>query len=126
MKRTARLASARHWLLRHEGKNVVRGYARWFGVDHLCAAKELELLGVAIDPAYVAQLECTARSKAISRKSAKEREAAKAEALARKLREDTDDVFVFIAGRTSAGFAYGLTLAAHRCHRGCGGGEYAY
>jgi hypothetical protein len=63
MKRQARLESARTWLVKFSGKNVVRSYAKWFGVDLLCAVKELSLLGVAVDPAYVAQLKTTFASR---------------------------------------------------------------
>jgi hypothetical protein len=59
MKRQARLASARSWLTTFRGKNVVRGYANWFGVDLLCAVEELSLCAIAIDPIYVAQLKAT-------------------------------------------------------------------
>ncbi|MEZ4248200.1 MAG: hypothetical protein R3B99_08185 [Polyangiales bacterium] len=49
MKREGRLSSARHWM--PVGLSVfqlVRRYARWYGVDQLCAAKELAMLGVEI------------------------------------------------------------------------------
>lgn len=49
--------------MKFSGKNVVRSYANWFGVDLLCAAKELSLCGVAVDPAYVAQFETTFASR---------------------------------------------------------------
>jgi hypothetical protein len=59
MTREGRLASAHNWLMKFSGKNVVGSYANWFGVDLLCAVKELSLLGIAIDPAYVAKLKTT-------------------------------------------------------------------
>jgi hypothetical protein len=43
MKRQARLELARSWLTTFRGKNLVRGYTNWFGVDLLCAVKELSL-----------------------------------------------------------------------------------
>ena len=45
------------------GKNVVRGYARWFGVDLGCALVELQMLGVPLDPTYVARVRETLREK---------------------------------------------------------------
>lgn len=50
MTRQARLASAAAagWVGRYGGRDLVRGYARWFGVDRLCAVLELRRLGVAI------------------------------------------------------------------------------
>ena len=49
MKQPARLQSAAHWIPTYQGKNVVRGYARWFGVDPGCALTELLLLDVDLD-----------------------------------------------------------------------------
>ena len=52
MKRPERLQAARAWLSAYSGKDVVRGYARWFGTDLWCAVLELRMLGVKIDPKY--------------------------------------------------------------------------
>ncbi|WP_394842860.1 hypothetical protein LZC95_38030 [Pendulispora brunnea] len=64
MRRPARLEAARHWLPTFNGKNLVRGYAKWFGVDLGCALKELLLLGVALDPIYVERLRTSLRNRA--------------------------------------------------------------
>ena len=55
--------------MKFSGKNVVRSYANWFGVDLLCAVKELSLCGVAVDPAYVAQFETTFASRSSRRRN---------------------------------------------------------
>ena len=52
MTRRSRLQAARHWIPIYKGKNLVRGYAKWFGVDLWCAVLELRMLGVEVDPAY--------------------------------------------------------------------------
>jgi hypothetical protein len=52
MRRPARLQAAIKWRAGYGGRNVVRGYARWFGVDLICALTELRMLGVAIDGEY--------------------------------------------------------------------------
>ena len=52
MDRSARLQAARHWLPNHAGKNAVRAYSRWFGVDRVCAIAELRMLGHKVDRAY--------------------------------------------------------------------------
>jgi len=109
MNRPARLASARNWLEAFEGKNLVRGYAGCFGVDQLCAVKELRLLGVAVDPRYVARLERTHQEKVRASAEARARRDPVAEATRWDPEGDVDDDFAFVAGRTSAGFAYGLT-----------------
>jgi hypothetical protein len=104
MSRQARLASARHWLTKFSGKNVVRSYANWFGVDLLCAVKELSLCGVSVDPAYVTQLKTTYASR--SRRSPKQ---PVADPQPVGYGVDWDENFAYIAGRTEAGFPYGIT-----------------
>ena len=104
MTRPGRLASARSWLKKFSGSNVVRGYAKWFGVDLVCAVKELSLLGVTVDPAYVAKLKTTFDS----RKTGGPKQpvvAPQSDGYGR----DWDENFAYIAGRTEAGFPYGVT-----------------
>lgn len=64
MRRPARLTAAVTWRAGYGGKNLVRGYARWFGVDLICAITELRMLGVAVDPEYEAQLRRTISARA--------------------------------------------------------------
>jgi hypothetical protein len=100
MNRADRLQSAKKWLASFTGKNVVRGYAKWFGVDLLCAAKELQLLGVPIDPVYLKRLETTV--------SNRRRQTPQPP---RDLQQDfgeSDEHFSFIAGYTSGGMPYGV------------------
>jgi len=104
MNRQARLASARNWLMKFSGKNVVRSYANWFGVDLLCAVKELSLCGVPVDPAYVAQLKTTFASR-----SSRPPKQPVAEPQSVGYGVDWDENFAYIAGRTEAGFPYGTT-----------------
>ncbi len=49
----------------YTGKNVVRGYARWFGVDLGCALLELWMLDVDVhvDPTYAARVRATMQEK---------------------------------------------------------------
>lgn len=103
MNRQARLASARAWLEKFSGKNIVRSYAKWFAVDLLCATKELSLLGVAVDPAYVAQLEKTFASRRTQAKPPVQKSPPLGYGV------DWDENFAYIAGRTEAGFPYGVT-----------------
>ena len=46
--RAARLRPRRSWLAGYRGKNLVRGYRKWFGVSDVCAVVELRMLGVDI------------------------------------------------------------------------------
>ena len=43
-----RLASAKDWITKYDGQNLISGYAKWFGVDKICAINELKTLGVII------------------------------------------------------------------------------
>jgi hypothetical protein len=90
--------------MKFSGKNIVRSYAKWFDVDLLCAVKELSLCGVAVDPGYVAQLKTTFASRS-SRRS--KQPVVDPEPFGYGV--DWDENFAFIAGRTEAGFPYGVT-----------------
>lgn len=101
MKRAGRLQSAKKWLESFKGKNVVRGYAKWFGVDLLCAAKELQLLGIKVDPAYLERLKTSFEQRRLKRQL-------QAEDLAHHSFIESDEKFSFIAGYTSGGMPYGV------------------
>ncbi len=103
MKRKRRLEAARHWLGDYSGTHVARAYRKRFGVDWPCAFKELEMLGVAFDPAYVEEvLRGAERDAEVKRKK-------KAEARAEPLGVDQDEHFAYIIGYTAGGLPYGLT-----------------
>jgi hypothetical protein len=63
MNRERRLVAAVSFLRGPTGKNVVRVYARWFGVDLGCAMLELQTLGVRVDPTYVDRVRAGLREK---------------------------------------------------------------
>ena len=107
MPREGRLRSgkATDWVAKYEGKSIVRGYRKWFGVDSLCAIIELRLLGVHISEGYEEQVQKSIEGSAQRRKRRKiEREEAKC----REMYTDSDDTFSFIVGYTSGGAPYGL------------------
>ena len=45
LKRAGRLVVSKRWIYHYDGKNLVRDYAKTYGVDKICAMLEL-LLGV--------------------------------------------------------------------------------
>jgi SEC-C motif len=55
MKRQSRLQAAKHWIVTYNGKNLIKGYQNWFGVDLLCTIQELKMLGLKLDDQYVHQ-----------------------------------------------------------------------
>ena len=106
MKREARLQSAKHWIPTYEGKNLVRGYAKWYGVDQLCSIIELRMLGFQVDEIYEANVR---RSIEIRAEKRKQRRLARMKRKLHDLYPDSDDNFAYIAGYTSWGFPYGVT-----------------
>ncbi len=101
--REARLKAAREWLPSFRGKNVVKAYAKRLGVDLGCALRELRLLGVPLDPAYVERLRRRLQNR-INR-----RRPPTASDIPEGYGVDWDDNFSFIAGFTSGGAPYGTT-----------------
>ena len=111
MQKPRRLESARatRWTDNYTGKNIVRGYCKWFAVDELCAVIELRILGVPISVERENELRQKSTRRTITATRSKERKKKLAE-----LEEDnqypySDETFAFIAGYTSSGFAYGTT-----------------
>jgi hypothetical protein len=103
MSGAARLQSGRHWLRTFSGKRVVRSYARWFGVDLVCAAKELGILGLRFAPEYLDALRRTTAERRRRRRDApKEATAVEVEAMC-------DHEVAYIAAYTEGGVPSGLT-----------------
>lgn len=105
MKSASRLQSAKSWISTYTGSNIIKGYTNWFGVDLLCAIRELRCLGIKLDEQYIsAALQSWEQRIVLKQKKREEK--------AKKLKEplfDSDDNFYFIAGYTSWGFPYGIT-----------------
>ncbi|MCD0458600.1 hypothetical protein [Roseiconus lacunae] len=68
MNRSARLQSAEVWLEKFDGKHVLRGYCKHFGVDWRCAAIELRQLGVKLDAEYLEARERSEQQQIFNRK----------------------------------------------------------
>jgi len=104
MNQQQRLQAAKHWIPTYTGKNLVQGYRHWFGTSMLCAALELQQLGVAVADDYIARLHKSEDSIAAAHRKKREQRA-----LAEHFDPDSDDTFAYIAGYTSWGFPYGVT-----------------
>lgn len=103
-KREQRLRSAQLWMLKYEGKNIVKGYRKHFGVDIMCAITELQLLGHKLTDEYINSVRRTIEAERIKR-----REKKKQKELEGLLSSNSDDTFYYIAGYTSGGAPYGIT-----------------
>jgi hypothetical protein len=105
-KREQRLQSAKSWLPTYEGKNVFRGYRKRYGVDWPTALRELEMLGVEVDPAYREQVLRTVQEQAKAKQPRQLEKAAEIESV---LQIEQDEHFAFIVGYTPGGAPYGVT-----------------
>lgn len=106
MKRDSRLQAAKHWIPKYEGKNIIKGYSKHFGVNKLCAIKELEMLDYKLDPEYIKQLKesTNAHEKSKQLKSLYKKQEEMLDWLI-----DSDETFYYIAGYTPGGVPYGIT-----------------
>jgi len=108
MKRIDRLQSAKHWLQEFNGENVIRAYRKRYGVDWLYAVKELNMLGVELDPIYVKKLQETVESQIKWNQWRKLEKQKEGEQLSNRY-SYSDENFYFIAGYTSGGMSYRIT-----------------
>lgn len=100
--RAGRLQNAKKWAEQYNGKNLAKGYSKWFGVDLLCAITELEMLGYQFKQSYIEQVKRSRKAKQIQKEKRKLENA--------KMKEDFgDETFYFIAGYTENGVPFGLT-----------------
>lgn len=107
MKRDSRLQAAKHWIPKYEGENIIKGYSKHFGVNKLCAIKELEMLDYKLDPEYIKRLKesIKAHEKSEQLKSLYKKQEDILDSLI-----DSDETFYYIAGYTPGGVPYGITL----------------
>lgn len=103
MSRADRLQSAKRWIAGYRGKNVIRGYRKWFGVSDVCAVVELRMLGIEIPDARLEQARRDEQARAAHRARQKEKHTR-----AHGTGEWTG-AFAFIAGYTEGGAPYGVT-----------------
>lgn len=100
-KRPQRLVAAKKWIKTYKGKKLYQGYAKYFGVDKLCAVTELKMIGHPVPEG----LESAIRKNAIARSKPK-----KTMPKSEEFTEEEYWGFAFIAGYTSGGIPYGTTL----------------
>ena len=106
LKQSARLQSAKNWILKYEGEHIVRGYKNWFGVDELCALLELKKLGIEISEDRIK--EARIKLERIKEIRKKQKEEKKGKQLQSQY-ADSNEEFSYIAGYTAGGAPYGVT-----------------
>lgn len=73
-KKQIRLIHAAEWIeVNPSMKNVIKSYAKWFGVSRLCAAQELILLGVTFNTDVISREKQLEVEKANQRKRVREK-----------------------------------------------------
>lgn len=104
--RKARVKMAKKWAASISTDKKIKAYKKYFGVDKLCAAKELALAGVELKEKYAEKWATRHERKALAKKQREK--ASKSEEFHYEW-PDSDEYFYYIAGHTQAGFAYGIT-----------------
>lgn len=122
MTRQQRLSSAvaTHWVNKYTGKNIIKGYAKWFAVDPLCALMELAILGVKIDPERENRIKASIEVCAAARRR---RQQSRAQAALDEIPANADEYFAYIAGYTAGGVPYGIPLEDFETLPPCVGAE---
>ena len=111
MNRPRRLANVKStgWIKKYSGKNIIRGYRKWYGVDELTALIELRCLGVSISEEREEQIRSTISGRANKKTELKAKRKAEQEAM-----HGTEELewcgiqFDYIAGYTAGGAPYGI------------------
>lgn len=107
MNREGRLRIAGEWIRAYSGKSIVKGYARWFGVDWLCALDELKLLKYPISAEAEGKIRKGHDERVNFKRKAKQKRKAVRHPMV-SLDDENWPEFEFIAGYTSAGFPFGI------------------
>jgi len=100
LNKNQRISRANDWLQTYNGKNIVKGYSNWFGVDLICAILELRLVGMKISDEYESKLRQSIEN---LRKNKKEKIIEDSELL-----DSWENESEFIEGYTTNGVPYGL------------------
>ncbi|MCW3111023.1 MAG: hypothetical protein JWQ09_5529 [Segetibacter sp.] len=104
-----RLVVGLDWIRNYKGKNIIKGYSKHFGVDKLCAIKELEILGVKISEERKKQItDAYKRMIEERQKKKQEKEEKEKQETISIYSEYSNEEFAFIAGYTSGGAPYGI------------------
>jgi len=102
LNRQSRLSAAKIWISKYTGKKIVKSYAKHFGVDLVCAIKELTILNYPLDIKYCNQIKKNTGS-------TKKKQLQVHQELQNLTGEEYYG-FSYIADYTSGGFPYGIRM----------------
>ena len=102
--RQVRLMVAADWVKKYNGKHIISSYAKWFGVDKICAITELRVLGILIPESLENQIKESIKTRTENKclVEARKKDAALDD-------NESDEYIGYIIGYTSGGAPYGLT-----------------
>jgi len=106
LKKHQRLQDSKRWIFEFKGKNLVKSYKKWYGVDIICAIDELETMGYDF-PQYKKEIK---RQLKLEQQKKEERKREEREYY----EHWQDENFYYIAGYTSGGVPYGVTWGEYR------------
>lgn len=105
-----RIQSGKEWAKEYKGSNIINDYRMYFGVNEICAFKDLEFMGMTFDEEYKKKMIEIMVKREEQRKRTKERaKEIKDQKEFESMAEDTNDDFYYIVGYTSGGAAYGVS-----------------
>ncbi len=81
----------------YNGRNIISGYAKWFGVDKICAIIELKIVGYPISEDLEKHIRTSLKAKKKKKKEVPI------------MGWESDENFAMIMGYTSGGAPYGIT-----------------
>ncbi|ETI66642.1 hypothetical protein [Neobacillus vireti] len=102
-----RIENAKAWIETYDGENIVKTYAKMYGLNLKNAMKELGLIGVHINSEEREQIKRLIKERNLQKERKKEKR--KRKALEIDAFNDFDDTFAFIAGYTEGGAPFGIT-----------------
>ena len=108
LNREGRLRKAKEWIHTYNGKGIIKAYAKWFGVDWLCALDELKLAGVSIPKEDEQKIVLAHNQRIQQRRREKELRKAKSEVTTLIENEGKEFGFDIVIGYSSDGFPYGI------------------
>ena len=110
LKKHQRLQDSKRWIFEFKGKNLVKSYKKWYGVDIICAINELEMMGYDFS-----QYKKEAKRQLKIEQQKKEERKREKEINEREYYEPwQDENFYYIAGYTSGGAPYGVTWEEYK------------
>ncbi len=114
--KAARLNAAKNWIQTYTGKNIIKGYAKWYGVDKLCAISELKILGIIISESLEHQIKSSIQAQIEQKKKRKESKIELNLSAGPIYGIDYDEYCSFIIGFTSGGASYGISHDEVMCN----------